>query len=63
MTVFIAALIGSMIGQFFALWVIGFLAHRQEMKKVQAIQNAFHEAMKEVEEKERRMREYARMES
>lgn len=63
MSVFLAAAVGSMVGQFFALWVIGFLAHRQELKKAHAIQNAFEEAMKEVEEKERKMREYARLES
>ena len=63
MTVFFAAVIGSMVGQFITFWVIGYFAQRQEAKKVEAIQNAFQEAMKEVEEKERKMREYARMES
>jgi len=63
MSIFLAALVGSMIGQAITFWVIGYFAQLQEAKKVEAIQNAFQEAMMEVEEREKKMREYARMES
>lgn len=63
MTLFLTVFAASALGQAVVLWVIGSLAHRQQVKKAEAIQNAFQEAMKEVEEKEKKMREYARMES
>ena len=61
--IFLTVLVASALGQLLSLWVIGHFAHRQNVKKAEAIQNAFQEAMKEVEEKEKKMREYARMES
>jgi membrane protein DedA with SNARE-associated domain len=62
-TVLVAAFIGATIGQAFCFWVIGTLAHRQEMAKARAIQQAIMEAHKETQEKEAKMREYVRLES
>lgn len=60
---FLTVLVASALGQLLSLWVVGTIAHRQNVKKAEAIQSAFQEALKEVEEKEKKMREYARMES
>ena len=54
---------GSVIGQLISLWVIGYFADRRQKRRAREIENAFQEALKEVEEKEKKMREYARMES
>jgi|LakMenEpi03Aug12_release.lakeMendotaPanAssembly.Ray.scaffolds.fasta_scaffold1672309_2 hypothetical protein len=60
---FLTVLAASFLGQLGALWIIGTLAYRQQEKKAEAIQKAFEQTVKEMEEREIRMREYARMES
>lgn len=60
---FLTVFIASALGQAAVLWVVGSLAHRQQVKKAQEIQKAFEETLKEVEERDKKMREYARMES
>ena len=60
---FITVFIAATLGQLFSLWVVGALAHRQQMKQADAIREAFEQTVKEVEEQDRKMREYARMES
>jgi len=60
---FLTVLVASFLGQLGALWVVGSLAHRQQVKKAREIQKAFEETIKEVEERDKKMREYARMES
>lgn len=60
---FITVLIASALGQLIALWIVGAFAHRKQMQQADAIRKAFEETMKEVEERDQKMREYARMES
>lgn len=60
---FIAAFVGATVGQALCFWVIGTIAHRQEMAKAQAIQKAIMEAHQETQEREAKMREYVRLES
>ena len=60
---FLTVFIASMLGQLASLWVIGAISHRRQVKKALEIQKAFEEARKEAEEQERKMQEYARMES
>jgi hypothetical protein len=60
---FLTVFLASMLGQLASLWIIGAIAHRRQVKQAEVIRATFEQTMKEVEEKERRMREYARMES
>jgi hypothetical protein len=60
---FLTVFLASMLGQLASLWIIGAIAYRRQVKQAEVIRATFEQTMKEVEEKERRMREYARMES
>jgi hypothetical protein len=60
---FLTVFTASVLGQLTSLWFIGALAQRQQKKQAENIRLAFEQTVKEVEEKERKMREYARMES
>jgi hypothetical protein len=60
---FFTVFAASMLGQLASLWIIGAIAHRRQMKQADAIREAFEQTVKEVEEQDRKMREYARMES
>ena len=60
---FLTVFAASMLGQLTSLWIIGAIAHRRQMKQADAIREAFEQTVKEVEEQDRKMREYARMES
>ena len=59
----LTVVVGSVVGQLISLWVIGYFADRRQKKRAQEIENAFQEALKEINEKNAKMREYARMES
>ena len=60
---FLTVFTASVLGQLTSLLFIGALAQRQQRKQAENIRLAFEQTVKEVEEKERKMREYARMES
>jgi hypothetical protein len=60
---FLTVLVASALGQLASLWVIGAIAHHRQQKQAEEIRKAFERTVHEVEEKERKMREYARMES
>ena len=60
---FLTIFVASVLGQLTSLWVIGAIAHRRQQKQAEAIREAFEQTVKEVEEQDRKMREYARMES
>lgn len=63
MTLFLTVFAASALGQAAVLWAVGSLAHRQQLKKAEEIRQAFEQTIKEVEERDAKMREYARMES
>ena len=63
LTVLVAAFIGATLGQTLCLWIVGTLAHRQEIAKAQAIQQAILEAHEEAQKQEEKMLEYVRLES
>jgi hypothetical protein len=60
---FLTVFAASMLGQLASLWIIGAIAHQRQKKQADAIREAFEQTVKEVEEQDRKMREYARMES
>ena len=60
---FLTVFAASMLGQLTSLWIIGAIAHHRQKKQADAIREAFEQTVKEVEEQDRKMREYARMES
>jgi len=60
MTAFFIGIVSSFIGQIAALWIIGFMANRKEAERAREIQKIVEE---ELHAKNKRMREYAEMES